>query len=44
MTMGKSNKVLLSLNPGNYEKLTVTLHEIMVEKAKTIKNNSFINM
>ena len=42
--MGKSNKVLQSLNPGNYEKLTVTLHEIMIEKAKTVTKNSFINM
>ena len=36
--------MLESLNPGNYEKLTVNLNDIMIENAKTVSKNSFINI
>ena len=34
---------LKSLNPGNYEKLSMTLYDIIFEKAETGSNKNFLN-
>jgi hypothetical protein len=43
-SLRKTSKNLQSLNPSNYEKLTLTLNEIEVEMATTSTKDNFVNM
>ena len=43
-SLRKTTKNLQSLNPSNYEKLTLTLSEIEVEMATTSTKDNFVNM